>query len=235
MARLKSAFTDLPDAPSADLIDHGRFTAYTKTPHDVSGEPVAPIKFENKQEELWERLDRARGQARIRQRPLERAEVVAAPRHSALSTGVAKTTHTREPSTRSCRIPRVSWFRWPTPWCPVGLLMKYCTAPGRYDAEWVVVLDDWTDGVGKTPQQLYDGLTGRHTPGMDNTPGMSGVGKSDLLGGDAEDISYPYYLINGRFPAASTTFTAKPGQRIRIRIINAGSTPRSGSRLAGTR
>jgi hypothetical protein len=26
MARLKSAFTDLPDAPSADLIDHGRFT-----------------------------------------------------------------------------------------------------------------------------------------------------------------------------------------------------------------
>jgi hypothetical protein len=28
MARLRSAFTDLPDAPSPDLIDHERFTAY---------------------------------------------------------------------------------------------------------------------------------------------------------------------------------------------------------------
>jgi hypothetical protein len=54
IARLKSAFTDLPDAPSPDLIDHERFTAYMKTPHDVGGEPDAPIKFENKQYEVWE-------------------------------------------------------------------------------------------------------------------------------------------------------------------------------------
>src|SRR5258705_835186 len=54
MARLTSAFTDLPDAPSPDLIDHERFTAYVKTPHDVGGAPVAPIKFENKQYEAWE-------------------------------------------------------------------------------------------------------------------------------------------------------------------------------------
>src|SRR5258705_9754466 len=112
------------------------------------------------------------------------------------------------------------------------------TEPGRYDAEWIVVLDDWTDGIGKTPQQLYDGLTGQHDPGMDNTPGMSGmamsgVGKSDLLGGDAGDISYPYYLINGRIPAAPTSFTAKPGQRIRIRFINAGSDTAVRVALAG--
>ncbi|MGH3596571.1 MAG: SH3-like domain-containing protein, partial [Mycobacterium sp.] len=54
MARLRSAFTDLPDAPTPDLIDHERFTAYMKTPHDVGGEPDAPIKFEDKQYELWE-------------------------------------------------------------------------------------------------------------------------------------------------------------------------------------
>jgi FtsP/CotA-like multicopper oxidase with cupredoxin domain len=109
------------------------------------------------------------------------------------------------------------------------------TEPGRYDAEWIVMLDDWTDGIGKTPKQLYDDLTGQHTPGMDNMPGMamSGVGKSDLLGGDAGDISYPYYLINGRIPAAPTTFTAKPGQRIRIRIINAGSDTAFRVALAG--
>jgi FtsP/CotA-like multicopper oxidase with cupredoxin domain len=109
------------------------------------------------------------------------------------------------------------------------------TEPGGYDAEWIVVLDDWTDGVGKTPQEIYDDLHAPAAPAGDQMPGMpgmagmgsmptmAGVGTSALLGGDAGDVSYPYYLINGRIPAAPTTFTAKPGQRIRIRIINAGS------------
>ena len=99
------------------------------------------------------------------------------------------------------------------------------TEPGSYDAEWIVVLDDWTDGIGKSPQEIYDDLHGSKRAN-DIMPGMSdmtGVGSSALLGGDAGDISYPYYLINGRIPTAPTTFTAKPGQRIRIRIINAGS------------
>ncbi|RFZ08690.1 Copper resistance protein A precursor [Mycobacterium marinum] len=30
--------------------------------------------------------------------------------------------------------------------------------PRGYDAEWIVVLDDWTDGIGKTPKQLYEDL-----------------------------------------------------------------------------
>ena len=30
--------------------------------------------------------------------------------------------------------------------------------PGDYDAEWVVVLDDWTDGVGPSPEQIYADL-----------------------------------------------------------------------------
>ena len=145
------------------------------------------------------------------------------------------------------------------------------TEPGNYDAEWIVVMDDWTDGVGKSPQQLYDALTSPNKPTMQNMPppasatptttpttptttttttatkgttttgttrtsGTSGttstsaaagapgeVGTSDLLGGDAGDIAYPYYLINGRIPAAATTLNAKPGQRIRIRFINTGS------------
>jgi FtsP/CotA-like multicopper oxidase with cupredoxin domain len=107
---------------------------------------------------------------------------------------------------------------------------------GGYDAEWIVTLDDWTDGIGKTPRQLYDDLHGEHMPGMGGMGGMggmSGVGKSALLGGDAGDISYPYYLINGRIPAAPTTFTAKPGQRIRIRLINAGSDTAFRVALAG--
>ncbi|MCH9734706.1 MAG: multicopper oxidase domain-containing protein, partial [Actinomycetia bacterium] len=86
--------------------------------------------------------------------------------------------------------------------------------PGRYDAEWIVLLDDWTAGVGSSPQQIYDGLQGMRTghgssmphmpgmgkpghKGMPGLPGVGGVGPSDLLGGDAGDVSYPYYLING--------------------------------------
>jgi multicopper oxidase len=165
----------------------------------------------------------------------------------------------------------------------------------RYDAEWIVVLDDWTDGVGKSPQQLYDELTSPNKPSMQDMPstttptpttstsgttttsgtsettttsgtsgttptsgasgttstsgttptsgatgttGMAGmpeiaVGKSDLLGGDAGDIAYPYYLINGRIPGAPTSFNAKPGQRIRIRFINTGSDTAFRVALAG--
>lgn len=111
------------------------------------------------------------------------------------------------------------------------------TEPGGYDAEWIVVLDDWTDGVGKTPQQLYDDLTTQHRPSMDHMPGMAGtmdgMSTSALLGGDAGDINYPYYLINGRIPAAATNFSAKPGQRIRIRFINAASDTAFRVALAG--
>jgi FtsP/CotA-like multicopper oxidase with cupredoxin domain len=46
---------------------------------------------------------------------------------------------------------------------------------------------------------------------------------SPLLGGDAGDVRYPYYLINGRVRTAPRTFTARPGQRARIRFINAGA------------
>src|SRR6201994_5060455 len=54
VARLKSSYPELPDAPTPDLIDHQRFTAYTKTPHDVGGEPDAPMEFAKKQYEMWE-------------------------------------------------------------------------------------------------------------------------------------------------------------------------------------
>ncbi|MGE2712875.1 SH3-like domain-containing protein [Mycolicibacterium litorale] len=54
VARLKSAYPELPDAPTPDLLDHGRITAYLKPVHDVGGEPDAPDEFLNKQEEAWE-------------------------------------------------------------------------------------------------------------------------------------------------------------------------------------
>ena len=110
-----------------------------------------------------------------------------------------------------------------------------------YDHDWTVVLDDWIDGTGHTPDQVLadlrtgmNGMTGM--TGMDGMDGMDGMGgtsgqddvilqgaTSPLLGGDAGDVRYPHYLINGRLPTDPITFTAASGQRARIRIINAGA------------
>ena len=48
VGRLRSAFPEIPDAPTPDLMDHGRLVALTKPVHDVGGEPDAPMKYENK-------------------------------------------------------------------------------------------------------------------------------------------------------------------------------------------
>lgn len=159
------------------------------------------------------------------------------------------------------------------------LIVEDPKEPLRYDKEWVVVLDDWVDGVdGSTPDAVLAELSkgmGGHDMGGDSEEGggsggdgmdhgghdMSGMAlrmaatpnpsaspspsatpsaptsgasaspppsrmmmgaKSDLLGGDAGDVAYPHYLINGRTPDAPSSFKARPGDRIRLRIINAG-------------
>ncbi|MFH8475041.1 multicopper oxidase family protein [Streptomyces sp. NPDC018000] len=122
--------------------------------------------------------------------------------------------------------------------------------PLKYDKEWVVVLDDWVDGVdGSTPDSvLYELSGGRggmdhggsghagksdsghagHAGSPKSVKGRSGPSRmtkdsfSELLDSHGGDVAYPYYLINGRIPKAPTSFAAKPGDRIRLRIINAG-------------
>ena len=106
---------------------------------------------------------------------------------------------------------------------------------GAYDAEWIVVLDDWVDGTGRTPDDVLASLQsmGGHgdMAGMDHgrmggMPGMPMGGMetmtSPLIGG-AGDVDYPHYLVNGRVPASPVTLSGKPGQRVRIRLINAAS------------
>ncbi|GAA3388952.1 multicopper oxidase family protein [Streptomyces roseoviridis] len=139
------------------------------------------------------------------------------------------------------------------------LIVEDPKEPLKYDKEWVIVLDDWVDGVdGSTPDAVLaelskgmggmdhgssggsggsGGANGHEGHGMSNmamttqkspSPKPSGPSRvlmgatSELLGGDAGDVGYPHYLINGRTPDKPQTFTAKPGDRIRLRIINAG-------------
>jgi len=114
--------------------------------------------------------------------------------------------------------------------------------PGAYDEEWIVVLDDWTDGVGPSPDAILASLTagaggspgtGMQMPGMSmpgDGPAATGGGSmpmvhgtSALLGGHAGDVRYPYYLVNGRVATAPTTLRTRPGARVRLRVVNAGA------------
>ncbi|MGW2985871.1 multicopper oxidase family protein [Streptomyces goshikiensis] len=124
------------------------------------------------------------------------------------------------------------------------LIIEDPKEPLSYDKEWVVVLDDWLDGVdGSTPDavlaSLRKGMAANHAAhgpqaGKTAKPGTTGAtrsggpdrllmgSESDILGKEAGDVAYPHYLMNGRVPADPSVFTAKPGDRIRLRIVNAG-------------
>ncbi|MGH3174461.1 MAG: multicopper oxidase family protein [Streptosporangiaceae bacterium] len=117
------------------------------------------------------------------------------------------------------------------------LIVEDPAEPGDYDHDWTVMLDDWIDGTGYTPDQVLDALrngmggmsmaasspsSGSSAPPSGPSPVLSGA-RSALLGGDAGDVRYPWYLINGRVRTAPRTFAARPGQRARIRFINAAA------------
>ncbi|MEU4985837.1 multicopper oxidase family protein [Streptomyces sp. NPDC021969] len=147
------------------------------------------------------------------------------------------------------------------------LIVEDPKEPLSYDDEWVLVLDDWLDGVTGTPDEAFaelkQGMGGMHVEGdsgesssssssgghdMGDMDGMDMSGgsmdgaspspsdssggmsmkvmfmgaESELLGGDAGDVKYPYHLINGRVPTDPDVYTGKPGKRVRLRIINAG-------------
>ncbi|MFI5683098.1 multicopper oxidase family protein [Streptomyces sp. NPDC051636] len=134
------------------------------------------------------------------------------------------------------------------------LIVEDPREPLSYDKEWIVVLDDWLDGVeGSTPDgvlaQLHkgkrmpmdmgigeggarDGLGGDDTwsgarawaPGKPGGPArLLRDSHSRMLHSAGGHVDYPCYLVNGRLPHAPSVFRARPGDRIRLRIINAGA------------
>ncbi|MFH9821454.1 multicopper oxidase family protein [Streptomyces sp. NPDC017230] len=145
------------------------------------------------------------------------------------------------------------------------LIVEDPKEPLAYDAEWVVLLDDWVDGVTGTPDEVFvelrhgmgamsdhmdmagttspSGSMDGHDMGdmggmsMGASPSASAVSPSGdmpmkfmlmgatskLLGGDAGDVKYPHHLINGRVATDPDVYAGKPGRKVRLRIINAGS------------
>ncbi|MEV6839106.1 multicopper oxidase family protein [Streptomyces sp. NPDC051133] len=125
--------------------------------------------------------------------------------------------------------------------------------PLHYDKEWIVVLDDWLDGVdGSTPDAVLEQLRpggSEDMAGMAMGPGHSHPSPSGsahakaapsrkrpagpsrvlhdsfsrILHSEGGSVDYPYYLANGRLPTSPSVFRCRKGERIRLRIINAGS------------
>jgi FtsP/CotA-like multicopper oxidase with cupredoxin domain len=100
-----------------------------------------------------------------------------------------------------------------------ALIVDDPAEPGRYDLELLVVLDDWLDGTGRSPDDVMREMQG----GMADMADMRSRPRSPVLGGEGGDVAYPHYLLNGRLPGAPPSFRARPGQRARIRIVNAGA------------
>jgi len=111
------------------------------------------------------------------------------------------------------------------------------------DADAVLVLDDWVDGLGTTPDAvlmaLNPAIAGGHAghgggataPAAHAEPEMEraqqlvsqGHGDSAALGGMTQHIAYPMHLINGRPPNDPAVIEAPAGQRLRLRIVNAAA------------
>jgi FtsP/CotA-like multicopper oxidase with cupredoxin domain len=92
-----------------------------------------------------------------------------------------------------------------------------------YDDELVLVLDDWTDGIHVTPDVILADLQKHGMPDMGPMAPDAGVSPTNPLGDDGGDVVYPTYLINGRYTKNPLTVDYRAGQRIRLRIINAGA------------
>ncbi len=105
--------------------------------------------------------------------------------------------------------------------------------PVAFDVDATLMLDDWLDGYGRTQEEVLAGLQseGGHSSHMGGMSGSGGMGNGGMgtggmgsmmtsLGGD---VAYPLHVINGRAPPERDTISAVAGQRVRLRLINAGS------------
>ena len=111
------------------------------------------------------------------------------------------------------------------------LIVEDPNDPVDTDVDVTLMLDDWLDGYGRTQQDVLKELErgGGHSGHMNSSGGMGDMGDMGGMGdmgsmmGLNGDVTYPLHVINGRAPAERESISVKAGQRVRIRLINAGS------------
>lgn len=116
-----------------------------------------------------------------------------------------------------------------------ALIVEDPNEPLRYDDDITLVFDDWLDGVTSTPDQALEDLRTNgmsmdsmgdmdmDMSSMEPTADGRGISRRRPLGQDTGDVTYPLHLVNGQPPADPLVVEALPKQRLRVRLINAGS------------
>ena len=90
-----------------------------------------------------------------------------------------------------------------------------------YDQDYVLVLDDWLDGLPGTPDDAMRKLIagGDRMGGMGSMGSMNGISRNNV----PPDIVYPLYLINGHTSDQPATVNVTQGDKVRLRFINASA------------
>ena len=126
------------------------------------------------------------------------------------------------------------------------LIIEPKREPGAYDREYTLVLDDWVtvDGGGPEGKErrpstmmgggMMGGMMGQSQPqDEDNSQGQGMMGHSLQTGDPLSEPIYHTFTVNGQVNEVGTPFTVKQGERVRLRLINAGAATTFGLRLAG--
>lgn len=99
--------------------------------------------------------------------------------------------------------------------------------PGGYDVDAVLLFSDWThqDPDGIVPNLRKEGVAraGKAKGGMSGggMSGKDGMAKAAGMGApDLSDVKYDAFLLNGTGTQAPFTLAVKPGQRVRLRLVN---------------
>jgi FtsP/CotA-like multicopper oxidase with cupredoxin domain len=94
----------------------------------------------------------------------------------------------------------------------------------EYDREYVLLLDDWLDGISGTPEDMLKVL--QASGGGMVGGGMMGGTRGSMMGGGrggpgpSGAVNYPLYLMNGRAPNDPETLDIRRGEKARLRLIN---------------
>lgn len=107
--------------------------------------------------------------------------------------------------------------------------------PLRADRDVVVMLSDWTH---QSPDAIFATLRGGPKPmgdmAKEEGAGMAGMPTAKAgAPDDLSDVRYDAFLVNGRGPDDPWTLEARPGETLRLRLINAGASTYFRVRLDG--
>jgi FtsP/CotA-like multicopper oxidase with cupredoxin domain len=117
--------------------------------------------------------------------------------------------------------------------CYGAFIIEPAHEPLRTDRDAVVLLGDW---LHRSPAEVFAQLRGgKESKGGGMNMGGTPAGAMKMNGGGADlaDVKYDAFLLNGRGPDDPWTLAVRPGERVRLRLINGAASTYFGVRLDG--